>query len=1161
MIKKNYFSRFLKVLLISVFALICFLALPLSAQAFSADSLYENKPAQSDDPLYCADVENGICWVVADGTWHSCVYDNSNEFLSVTANIRQAMYDRESSHITYFAVDKKTDSTTQNLYNQISNHIYDDDGMPYGGDYLELMSSIDFTSCRLELLSSSSTGDYNFYRLTVKIDNMTTKAEEDAIKGFLNNFNKTYILDNEKISSAGNDEKQYYTVKTIYNFVTKNTEYDFDVYYGKYDKTTERHRYAHTAFGALFGNIDGAYNPDNFKHLAQMDFGMQVDSQGLYRIDAMNNGCSVCDGYSLVFYYLCKLNNIDCRIVKGDNVDGLKSDPHAWNMVRLKDYNDDGYAWYAVDATFAGQGSKKMSNAIVITDYSFFLRGSENESFSPENHQQVYEEYRSINQSTSDYQFEIKDIFTDKLYTVVTRRRVDDNSSGDSGINSDNLENYMVIAPDGKYYKFDSENNNKLVESKGFVYYSTGYYYSCEFYDFAKGIEYTCYDQFIVDAGTYRFDILTSDKNVIYGKDVTVLKLDLSDMNNYDKDLTKYPEHANFIGENISISAEIYDNSKRKLIAGEDYGLLCYAKGDANKTNIKPYNPGEYVVRITYSGNYTGYIEIPFTVYKANLAQLNPPAEKGVPYGVDIAKGYSKLSIGNTSIYEGKDYKITVTGGKNNGDTGKIVITGLAGSEYVQEGTSTQWNYHIVAYDISSLYDDKYISNAKYPYTGKAIEPTNFTLSYIKGGTDEKITLVRDKDYKIVSYSDNVSAGIGKVKIQFMGNYTGTAVMKFYIEYGQGSVTCADLTYNGKIQSPNPVVKVGDVVLKKGTDYTVSGSATNPGVYSGKITGIGQFSHISGSFIYYITPGTLTGVKTSTATNAINVSWTKQGNNCGYEVYVYDTGKKVWRFVGSTSGSSYKITAVYYNGSKTAVKANTQYKIRVRAYIKGTVNGTSFTKVGPVKEITERTNPAALSGVKHSTAYNSITVSWTKQSGCYYQVYVYDTGKKTWRYIGYTSNNSYKITSVYVNGKSTAVKANTQYKIRVRAYVTGTYNGVKTTKYGAITEFTERTNPATLSGVKSSAARNYINVSWTKQSGCYYQVYVYDAKKKTWKYIGSTSNGSYKITSVYVNGKKTSVKANTTYQIRVRAVYNGTLNGSKVTKYGAVKQISVRTKK
>ncbi|MGN1201783.1 MAG: fibronectin type III domain-containing protein, partial [Eubacterium sp.] len=561
----------------------------------------------------------------------------------------------------------------------------------------------------------------------------------------------------------------------------------------------------------------------------------------------------------------------------------------------------------------------------------------------------------------------------ENLYTIVTRRRDEDADKEFIDTGEYNLENYLIIAPDGKCYKLDGDNENNYFLSDGFTFYSTGYYYKCEFYDFARGVEYTCEDRFIRDAGTYEFDIVTIQNNVVYKKYVEISQLDMGDWANYDMDLTQYTESAYFSGSEIAISAEIYDNSKAKLTAGKDYELSCYLNSDASKACITPHDPGDYTIRITYLGNYSGYIEVPFSVLKTDLSKLILPDSCSVTYSADIAKSCASLKIGDTTILSGTDYRVDVVGGLNYGDTGSVIITGLADSKYVQEGSVAQWTYVVdKQYDISSLFNNAYITNAKYLYTGSEIKPTDFTLSYIKSSTGQTIKLVRGTDYVIASYSDNINAGTGKVIINFIGNYTGTATMKFYIEYGQVTITCADLTYNGKSQTANPVVKVGSAVLKKGTDYTVSGSATNPGLYTGKIAGKGNFSALSGTFVYYIKPATLSGVKTTTATNSITVSWTKQGSNCIYEVWVYDTGINGWKLVCSTSGSSYKITAVYVNGKKTAVKANTQYKIRVRAVIKGTVNGTAVVKYGAVKEITERTNPAALSGVKHSSTVNSV---------------------------------------------------------------------------------------------------------------------------------------------------------------------------------------------
>ncbi len=1030
MVKSNRKNVFFYLLAVFVFSVICLILFPLTAKAFDSSTLYENKPVQSGDPLYFADSKNDNYWVVSQEKWHKCIYDNS-DYDKLTDMVRQAMYNREDSCSAYFLVDKKADADDiYHVFSAVENQVYDDYATPYGGDYLKYMSKIELNENSGVLTASSNAPDYDFYRITFNIGSHTTKAEEDMIAEYLERFNEVYIKNNETIKNASAGDKEYYIVKTIYNFLAKNTVYDMDVYQGKFDADTERYRYSHTAYGALFGNVEGAYNPESFDITSKMNLDYQSDSQGLYRIHTRNQGRSVCDGYSLVFYYLCKLNGIDCRIVKGDYTGNVASDPHAWNMVYLKDYNDADYTWYALDATFGCQKSKKISDLFSIIDYTYFLRGSENESFSPENHQQLYNEYKSLIHSKTDYEFEISSINEDKLYTVITRRRDADADKEFIDTGEYNLENYLIIAPDGKFYKADADDAYSFIASDGFEFYSSGYYYSCECLDLAKGIEYSCEDKFIRDAGEYVFDVVTVKDNVIYKKNLTVNALDMSDWSNYDRDLTKYSNNTNFIGEDIPIQIDVFDNSKYRLTKDKDYTVICYKKGDNAKTDITPNLPGEYIVEVIYKGNYSGTLTIPFTVHKADMSELEKPSIVNSTYSFDIAKGCETLSIGNVKIYSGTDYKIEVIGGLNYGDKGKIVFTGLRGSKYVQEGTVSQWDYIISSrYDISSLFNNKYISNAKYKYTGKAITPTDFKLS-IKSSDGKVTTLVRGKDYKIVSYSNNIYAGTGRVQIEFIGNYTGTATMMFYIVNGSLSISCSDLTYNGKTQSPSPVVKVGDAVLKKGTDYTVSGNAANPGIYQGTIKGKGKFSNLSGKFIYYIKPNALSGVKTSTTQNSINVSWNKQGNSCIYEIWVYDTGVKGYKKLAQTSGASYKITSVLVKGKKTAVKPNTEYKIRVRAVISGKVNGKSVTKNGAIKELKVRTNPKKLSCKVAKQGKNALRVTWNKDTTVTgYQVYLstsknFKSGVKG---VTISKNSNYAYT--FKN-----LKKGKTYYVRMRSY-------------------------------------------------------------------------------------------------------------------------------
>jgi sarcosine oxidase delta subunit len=1129
--KQNSKNFLLKVLFSIAFTLICFLVFPIAAQAFDASNLYENKSYEKGDPLYYVNVQDDSYWVVSEGVWHKCFYDNAS-YDRLTSDVQQAMYDRESSYSTYFVVDKNEENSLTNIFNILGEQVYNDTELPCGGDYLQFMSTLELSGKSGKLTASSSSQSYDFYCIELVIDNMTTKQEEDMVSDYLDIINEYYIKNNSVIQNAAKDDREYYIVKTIYNFLAKNTVYDMDTYLNPESVDSERYRYSHTAYGALFGNTDGAYNPESFNYLASMKLDYSNDSQGLSRIVARNQGRSVCDGYSLVFYYLCKLNGIDCQIVEGDNVDG-SNDPHAWNIVYLKDYDDPDYTWYYVDATFGCQKSKKITDIFSIIDYSYFLRGTENEYFSSENHQQMYSEFDSYSVSQTDYHFAIKNIDESQLYTVVTRRREADGNLEFVDTGEYNLEDYIIILPNGTLCKFNPNDENSLVVTNGFSFYGSGYWYSCAFVDYSKGTEYTCEDKFIRDVGDYLFNIVTIENEVAYKKTVTVAPLNMSDLSNYSTELTQYVGNINFIGENIPISVEIYDNSKTKLIEGKDYEVFCFIQGDSSKKAVSVNKPGNYTIEIDYKGNYSGYLQVPFVVNKADLSTLAAQQTQSVSIGTNISKSIPYLTLGDTTLQYGVDYNVDVVGTQNYGDSGKIIFTGLAGSAYVKEGTVATRDYIVDnKYDVSSLFNNQYISNAKYQYTGKAIQPTDFTLSYIDSRTGETVKLVLNEDYVIKSYSNNINIGTGKITVQFTGAYEGTATLLFTIESGKLSISCSDLTYNGKAQSPNPVVKLGNATLVKGTDYTVSGSATAPGIYSGSIKGKGNFSNISGSFVYYVNPSKPSNVKSSSAYNAITVSWNKQGNNCVYEIWVYDSGAKAWKKVAQTTGNSYKITTVYASGKSTAIKANTQYSIKIRAYVKGTVNGKSVIKYGDFSYVVDRTNPTTLSNIKATTAYNAVTVSWSKQSGCTaYEIWAYDTGAKAWKKIAQTTGTSYKLTYVYVNGKKTNIKACTQYKIRLRGVFSGKVNNVAVTKYGVTKDVTVFTNPKTLSCKVTKNGNTALKVTWSKDT----TVTGYQIQCST------TSNFKSGVKTATINKNSTTaynftgLKRGTTYYVRIRS--------------------------
>lgn len=127
-----------------------------------------------------------------------------------------------------------------------------------------------------------------------------------------------------------------------------------------------------------------------------------------------------------------------------------------------------------------------------------------------------------------------------------------------------------------------------------------------------------------------------------------------------------------------------------------------------------------------------------------------------------------------------------------------------------------------------------------YTYAGLAVVPL---LTVRLNGK----TLVRDVDYT-VSCTSNNKAGTAKIVLQGTGYYTGSVTKTFNIR--AASITLASLsglkskyTYTGGKIKPSPSLRIGDYVLKKGTDYTISYTANkNTGKAKLTIRGKGGYT-------------------------------------------------------------------------------------------------------------------------------------------------------------------------------------------------------------------------------------------------------------------------------------------------------------------------------
>lgn len=322
-------------------------------------------------------------------------------------------------------------------------------------------------------------------------------------------------------------------------------------------------------------------------------------------------------------------------------------------------------------------------------------------------------------------------------------------------------------------------------------------------------------------------------------------------------------------------------------------------------------------------------------------------------------------------------------------------------------------------------------------YTGKEICPT---IRIQNGNTN----LVNGEDYT-VSYSNNTNIGTATVTITGIGDYTGVITKYFNIvekkillDISKTKINnIADQIYTGK--SIYPIIKIqnGNTSLVNGEDYTVSYSNnTNIGTATVTITGIGNYTRTVTKY-FNILPQKVTGVTNKTQDiKSITVKWNKTAGATWYEVYKYDTSKKKYIKVKTTSSNQYKVTNL---------KAGTTYQFKVRAY--KTVSGKNYYSIySSVVKLSTKTSTPKIS--KITAGKKKATVKWGKITGATgYEIYMSTNKSKKYSKIKTITNGK---TIKYTKSK---LKKGKKYYFKIRTYRTvngkriySSYSSVKSVK-------------------------------------------------------------------------------------------------------------------
>ena len=391
----------------------------------------------------------------------------------------------------------------------------------------------------------------------------------------------------------------------------------------------------------------------------------------------------------------------------------------------------------------------------------------------------------------------------------------------------------------------------------------------------------------------------------------------------------------------LSETSYVYDGTYKKPAATVTFGGKVLQEGkDYTISYRNNLNVGVTTVIATGMGDYTGYTSKNFTITKRAMAGGTVSVASSVSFtGSNITPSVTVKVAGRT-LTSGTDYTVSYSNNKNVGTSnvyvyGKGNYSGSLSAKFdivpaKQQIQKLETKYKGFFVDWAQKgsatgYDVEYSVNANMSGAVSkhltANKPDTLTVNGLSG---DKTYYVRVRSYTNVN---------GKV-------YYGAWSDVKSIKTANNDITKATVSgistkaFTGKAIKQNVTVKVGNTVLKNGTDYTVSYSNNkNVGKATVKITGKGKYGGVI-TKTFKINPAKQEIQKLTAKSKAFFVDWAQKGSATGYEIQ-YATNSKFT--------SAKKVTITNNKTDKTTVSklsANKKYYVRVRSYT--TVGGTKY---------------------------------------------------------------------------------------------------------------------------------------------------------------------------------------------------------------------------
>ena len=372
------------------------------------------------------------------------------------------------------------------------------------------------------------------------------------------------------------------------------------------------------------------------------------------------------------------------------------------------------------------------------------------------------------------------------------------------------------------------------------------------------------------------------------------------------------------------------------LVRGVDFEV-------SYKDNI---NAGEGRIVVSGKGSFEGEREIPFSIARADC--LSDGVDVKVPDQVYTGEAQEPEPVflfksGKPAGFaKGSGYVVSY---EDNTDAGKARVTVSGMGNFT--GTRTV-EFNIAPADLSSV-------DIEVPgqfYTGKALEPEP-TLRF--GGS----VLVRDDDYDVVSYKNNVNAGMAKVTVCGIGNFTGTRTVEFAIarivSMNNTLVTAEplpDRVFTGLAQEPEPTLSFNGRALVRGVDYDVIAFENNVDAGAARVIVRGKGDFTGARAVPFKILPAAQSLQLKVKTKSVSASKTKRAKQV-IKGAVALAGKVQGdvSFARVANGSSAQLTVNKKDGAITVKKgtASGTYRVKVMVSASGNRNYEAASKVVTVK--------------------------------------------------------------------------------------------------------------------------------------------------------------------------------------------------------------------